>query len=417
VGAPPAPVRPPRPRRAPKLFKKANGFHYALFYDGRRQPARKWIALLTTSQRQARRVFAPMEDAWLTGKWDPWRDPWGTSTTVAEAAERYLASRGRKWRESTTAPWNVKFFGRFVAALPPGLLVEHVRPADVDAFTNAPTSAAMGANGGRARSPETVRTYRAALLAFFAWCIEAGLCETNPAAATERPGKVRRPPEHLTPDQFRRLLAEIRSDAALKRALGRAGRPGGRAVVWLADAVELAVYTGLREGELVRLRWRDVELAGGADGRTASVRVRHTARGKAKTEGSVGDVPLVSPAVALLRRLHDERADEDPDGPVLASPAPGPDGRPRPMSVTTLQKRFKHYAARVGVDADVHVHSLRKTTATWLASQGVPMQVIQRVLRHSNVQVTSGAYAGVWDDSVRREVERAFAGLLGPAPE
>jgi integrase len=230
------------------------------------------------------------------------------------------------------------------------------------------------------------------LRGFFSWCVERHLADRDPTADLEPAHVPSKPPEHLTVAGLRKLLDTMATDATLKRARGKVA---GREVVWLADVVELAVYTGLRRGELERLRWRDVDLD------ALLLYVRNTARGQTKTR-SERAIPLVPQAAALLQRLQGERTSEDGDAPILTSPHGGP------ISARVASAAFKTYVVKAGLDG-ITFHSLRKTTATWLASAGVPMQITQRVLGHTTVTTTERHYADVWTDDVRRELERAFS--------
>lgn len=407
------PPRPLRPRRAPTLYAKESGYYYALFYDGRRRPPRKWVALATKNERQARRLFAKMEAAWLAGTWDPWRDEWksGKAPTLAEAIEAYAAERVARgeWRPKTKAD-RLGRLRLFAAALPPGLHLEQVREADVRAFVDrAPQRPGPGKVGGarNVRDPNRLssgsrRTYHSILAAFFAWALRERMVEDDPMGGLEKAKRVKSPIVHFTPAQIERLLKELHADLARKRARGRMRGPYPRQVVWLEDVVQLALYTGLRLGELPRVRWCDVDL----DERL--VHVRSTELGRVKTPGSEAPVPLVAPALALLRRLQDERPNEDANAPVLLSPAPGPDGRPRPFSPGTAERNLKRYARLAGLPEDLSFQALRRSTGTWLLSRGVSLEVVQRVLRHESYRTTEEAYAELWDASVRADLDRAF---------
>ena len=404
--------RPPRPRRAPKLYKHPRtGFYYSLFFDADRQPKRKWFALATDQKRRAMKLHQQADEAYFAGSFDPWRDGLAeTGVPVAKAIDRYLAAREADgtWRP-TTARWQRDTLGRFAASLPAGLAVQHVRADDVRAWAYAkPSENAHASKSEDTRTAQTRRTYLSAVRQFFAWCIEAKLAETNPADDVRRPdlGAESGVIEHLRPEQFSRLLALIRAEAARTAAMRERRGNAATSVVWLIDVVEMAAYTGLRLGELHRLRWQDVDL----EGRT--LYVRNTARGKTKT-GRERAVPLVGPAVGVLRRLEAARVDEAGATPVLLSPA-RTDGL-RPFSKEVASRRFREFVRLSGLPVTIHFHSLRKTFATWLASTGVQMQHVQQALGHANLRTTAELYASVWDESTRAEMDRAFASLFGDA--
>ena len=411
--------RPPRLPRAPKLHKHPrSGYFSAVFYDPARTPVRKWYALHTDVEKRAMRRFIAAEDAYMAGTLDPWR-PQPTAAvaeptarlSVQAAAERYAAERlaDGSWRERT-ADNNLTRLVAFAGSMAPGLSPAHVTASDVKRFVHAaPATGARNVRDEKRLTPGSVKSYLAILRTFFDWCVAQGHADHNPAAAVAAPRLEKRAISHLEPAQFETLLKRLRSDHALKEATGTLWSP--RQVLWLADTVELAVYTGLRSGELVRLRWRDVSLPrtssgdGDAGATAATLYVRDTARGKTKT--GERPVPLVPPATELLRRLEAERTNENPDAPVLLSP----DLRrgEKPINGGQLATAFKKYVLLLGFDEALTPHSLRKTCGTWLLNRGVPMEVVQRMLGHSSLVTTQGSYAQVWDRTVRRQLDAAFS--------
>ena len=409
--------RPPKPRRAPKLYKKG-GWYYTVFYDPARRPVRKWFALQTDRKRHADKLFQQLDEAYMAGTFDPWRDAAAkalgvTYVTLDQAVEKYHDEKlaAGDWRPKT-ARWKKDTLGRFVLSVPRGIGPAHVRPADVAAFVDArPDEGAHHKKDptGQTRTAQTRRTYLAAVRNFFAWCALAGYADENPAVEV-KPAKAPRgvPVEHLRPEQYAKLVEAVHKDADVKRARRRLNGPHAAQIVWAADVFDVAVMTGLRLGELHRLRWADVDLA------SRTVYVRDTERGRTKTEASVRDVPMVNAAAEVFERLHAARPTENARDPVLLSP--DRHGGPRPISTQNASRLFRHYAKEAGLPAELHFHSLRKTFASWLASAGVPMHVIQRALGHATLRTTTDTYAGVWDSTVRSEMSRGFAAAW-PAPD
>jgi len=138
--------------------------------------------------------------------------------------------------------------------------------------------------------PTTANTFRRDLNTFFAWCVDGGLCQTNPAAkATIYKAK----PEPIT------TLSAAQLDAMLAAAED-----------CIRPAVVLAGFCALRQAEIARLDWRNVDL---------KERVVTLDAGTTKTNSRrVVTMPLA--AVAWLAPLaKDKKA-----GPILT---PGPDAR------------------------------------------------------------------------------------------
>ncbi|MEL6614166.1 MAG: site-specific integrase [Bacteroidota bacterium] len=367
----------------------------------------------TRDKRRATREARAYEDAWLEGRWDPWTsDAFTTTADLQDAIEEYVAhkvDRGH-WRERT-AKDRTDRLGRFAETLPPGATVAMVTPEHVEAFIERKP---MGHDANARNvldpsrlSPNAARTYHSQLKGFFAWCVAKGYTEASPVADVDRPAPApREEPVYLSVDQFRRLLQEIRRDRDRKAMAKQLRGPYVRQIVYLVDVFELAAYTGLRPSELRRLRWRDVDRDRGV------LHVRHTDLGRVKKDVE-RVVPILTPAAGVLDRLAEARATENDDHTVLTSPKPLADGTPRPISVQVISRSFRHYARAIGLDG-VSLYSLRRTTATWLASHGASLQIAQRVLGHANVRTTAEHYAGVLPEAVVREADAAMRRAVEP---
>jgi integrase len=164
----------------------------------------------------------------------------------------------------------------------------------------------------------------------------------------------------------------------------------------------IAARTGLRIGELLALRWCDVDLANGR----ITVR-RAVARGKIGTpkSGKGREVPLSDEAVATLRAMKQLRRGED-----LVFCGPG--GR----LLTRGEVKWPLWSACARAEiARCGWHVLRHTFASHLAIRGVPVKAIQELLRHSTIQVTM-RYAHLSPD-VKREAVRLLDGVANGKQE
>ena len=133
--------------------------------------------------------------------------------------------------------------------------------------------------------------------------------------------------------------------------------------------IALLYRTGLRCAEALALRPQDVDLV------TGTVRVHHGKGDVARTVGiDAGAAPLIRHW--LTRR----RAG---DGPLFCTR----DGRP--LGTRYVRRMVARIAAKAGVAKRVHPHGFRHTHAAELAREGVPLNVIQRQLGHSNIGTTS----------------------------
>jgi integrase len=220
-------------------------------------------------------------------------------------------------------------------------------------------------------SPRTVghvhRTIHRALRQAVRWQLLA----RNPASDLELPTVPKSEMVTLTHAQARTLL-----DAAVPRP-------------WLHTLVLLGVATGARLGELLALRWADIDLDTGAARIGASRRIvggRMDVKAP-KTAAGVRTVALGPTTVAALRRLRAEQAGRRLAlGSVYDAASDlvicKPDGRPyRPDSASTM---FRHFVDQAGLPRTVHVHTLRHSAASFLAAAGVPASDIAAQLGHAD---------------------------------
>jgi integrase len=171
----------------------------------------------------------------------------------------------------------------------------------------------------------------------------------------------------------------------------------------------VAAYTGLRQGELWGLHWRDVHLQG-----DPHVWVKYSHQGPPKN-GRRRRVPLFERAAALLTRWR-EIAPESEEGLVFVTKRGGRRGRSDDArwadfyGATTVDgvrvnKRFPGYQTRLELGRDVRFHDLRHTTASHLVmgswGRVWSLPEIAAMLGHSDTKVTE-RYAHLADDHLAR---------------
>jgi integrase len=141
-----------------------------------------------------------------------------------------------------------------------------------------------------------------------------------------------------------------------------------------------AAMSGLRQGELLALRWMDV------DWLSQRIRVRRNyvrgQFGSPKSKRSSRSVPLADVVAAALDGLYKTSAYTADEDLVFAHPHTG-----RPMDRSQLLKRFKRALKRAGV-REVRFHDLRHTFGTRMAAAGVPMRTLQEWMGHRDYKTT-----------------------------
>jgi integrase len=146
-----------------------------------------------------------------------------------------------------------------------------------------------------------------------------------------------------------------------------------------AAAVRLSAYTGLRLGELLALRWSDIDWTGSA--LTVS-RAISAGRETATKSGKIRRVPLPDQAIAALNDLS-QRGDFTATGElVVCNVTTG-----RMLDGSALRRRYKDAQAAAGVHS-MRWHDLRHTYGSLLAASGEELVTIKAAMGHANISTT-----------------------------
>ncbi len=175
----------------------------------------------------------------------------------------------------------------------------------------------------------------------------------------------------------------------------------------------LALATGLRRGELVALRWSDVDFD------AARLFVRQAAAldgyqmsfGRPKSRASIRTIALDGATITELNDWQDIQRHEhellgaDPELVFTFA-----DGKPiHPQSLGRTWDRI----VRASDMEPITLHAIRHTHATMLLLTGVPLKVVSERLGHSSVQITADTYQHVLDH-MQQETAAKVGELLGP---
>ena len=154
----------------------------------------------------------------------------------------------------------------------------------------------------------------------------------------------------------------------------------------LQPFIRLALHTGCRKGELLKLNWVRVDLQAGL----IRLEAEHTKTGKRRA------VPINSEArKALLDRLR-FRAEHCPESPWVFCNKDG-------CRVKDVKRSFATACRRAGI-LDFRIHDLRHTCAAWLVSAGVPLAEVRDLLGHQTIQMTE-RYAHLSPENIRQAVK------------
>lgn len=237
------------------------------------------------------------------------------------------------------------------------------------------------ANGSRAK-------IRNIMSSIFRHGLRHELVQSNPITLVRQSAKRERTPVILTVEELRRLFAALN-----QREL----------VLILVDA-----FTGLRMGELIGLKWEDIDFKGMNIHVRRSVVDQEVTEGK--TEASIKPVPMPDCIAKELLGWYRESTYTQPGDWVFASPhAKGT----LPYWPQTLMRYFiKPAAARVGITKKIGWHTFRHTFSTLVKSLGVDAKVVQGLLRHASFKTTMDVYTQEMDEPKRAAQSRLVKAIL-----
>lgn len=314
--------------------------------------------------------------------------------TFQQAAERYVHHvehvMGRK--ASTVQDYRI-MINRHLASHFHTKALERIKPEDIASYITAKSRDGLAV--------KTVTNHLNFAHGVFQFAIKRGWATSNPVAATDRPRAAQADPDirFLNNEELEALLRAAERDDVLG--------PTDHALY------TLAAMTGLRQGELVALRWRDIDPVAGV----VRVRRNYTRRawGTPKSKRSSRAVPLAGRAAAELERHFERSAYRAEDQLVFCHPHTG-----NPYDASKLRERFYEtmtlagMGERCGRNGGITFHSLRHTFGTRMAAVGVPMRTLQEWMGHRDFTTTL-VYADFAPDPAAGQAfaERAF----GSAPQ
>jgi len=232
--------------------------------------------------------------------------------------------------------------------------------------------------GGAGIAKRTLGTFSAML----SWATEHDLVTENPAKGLRLPAQ-RSLERFLSREEAARLLAtldEMTADKSLSEAH--------------ADIVRLLLFTGARKGEIVGLRWSEIDL----DRRRLVLPPERT---KAGGKTGVRRIPLSGNAAEILSARTRETDD-------YVFPSRRGDG-----ATTEMQSSWEAIRKRAALPG-VRLHDLRHSFASFAVADGESLFLVGKVLGHASMAMTE-RYAHLADDPLQALAERNARRIGGAA--
>lgn len=288
--------------------------------------------------------------------------------TVSEYLERWLndSVKGSVWA-STHASYQ-RQVNRYIVPALGRMKMKKLTPAHVQGMYRSMLD--------RGLSARTVQYAHAVLRRSLKQAVRWGMIPRNPCDDTDPPKIQREGIRPLDQEQTRRLLKAAE---------------GERHEAFYI----LAVHTGMRPGELLALRWEDVDLE------AASLRVSRTlSEGKftaPKTAKSRRRIDLTAGSVRALRNHRKSQLEERmklaglwQDHELVFPSSVG-----TPLSHRNVVRSFKAVLHRASLPATVRLYDLRHTCATLLLSRNIHPKYVQELLGHASIALTLDTYSHV----------------------
>ncbi|PAQ09720.1 site-specific integrase [Mesorhizobium temperatum] len=367
-------------------------------YDAAGKRRRKWHTFETTSKRKAEEECARLITELKSGNYvEP------TKQTVAQFLDEWIA-----FIKPSVAPKTLERYTELcrknIVPLMGDVVLAKLKTDRIDAaFTKALRSGRSDGTGGL--SPHTVHHMRRALIKALEQAVTWERLAKNPARAT-------------TPPKVERKRMTV-YDAAQTGALLDALRPSR-----LFVPVLLAVMCGLRRGEIIALRWRNVELGDNLRQLSVVESAEQTDAGdvryKEPKSGRARTIALSSTVITELKAHRARQAEEQ----LRLGIRPGPDSfvvaqidgsalQPRSLTREWTKNKIIQRSAL----PRIRFHDLRHTHASQMLSSGVHPKIASERLGHSSIGITLDLYShvmpGMQADAAER-VDEAIQRALKP---
>ncbi len=203
------------------------------------------------------------------------------------------------------------------------------------------------------------------LKAFFNKAIEMNYLKFNPVSRIKRIKIPEKLPTFFSRDEFSKLLSVIDKED-------------------VKDLVIFAVNTGLRQGELLNLQFRQVNFSNRTiilDNQT------HITKSK-----RIRSVPLNETAFNIIQKRNNGR-----DQNVFTLKESG-------IKQDWIVHNFKKYVLKAKLNPKLNFHSLRHTFASWLVQKGISIYEVSKLLGHADIKTTE-IYAHLRSDDLRNAVQ------------
>ncbi|MBI5020560.1 MAG: site-specific integrase [Ignavibacteriales bacterium] len=310
------------------LYKRKNQIYYiGYFIEGKLF----WRSTEETQKSKALKVLSEFKEL-LKQKNKP--------KLLSEFISEFISFAEKNYQKSTVVIFKLAL--NYLLTIIGDLFLPHITPKHADTYKTA--------RQGQV-SLTTVNVELRQLRSAFNTALRWQLIDSNPFCKVKLLSIPEKSPVFLAKDDFEKLISIIKE-------------------TWLKEIVIFAVLTGMRRGEIINLRWQDIDLSR----RILNIQSNcayNTKQGKRRI------IPLNATAFHLLSSKQVTSISEY----VFCI-------KEKKISDWHVSHKFKDSVIQAELNDKLHFHSLRHTFATWLVQDGVNIYEVQKLLGHSSVKVT-----------------------------
>jgi len=313
----------------------------------------------------------------------------GARTTVIEFLQQWLGTIRESVRPKTLYQYT-QIVRQHISPHLGAIKLKDLRPDQIQALYNEELDKGVSAR--------TVLLTHSVLHKALNQALKLGLIGRNPAQAVSRPKVSHKEMRVLTSDQARTFLSA--AESTRYQAL-----------------FHLALHTGMREGELLGLKWEDLDWV------TRQLQVKRQLQrmsGKGlvfaepKTAAGRRTIVLSKSMVEKLRehmdnqnQVRQQAGEKWQENGLIFPTTIG-----TPMAARNMYEDFKKLLKRIGLPV-IRFHDLRHTAATLMLQQGVHAKIVQERLGHADISMTLNTYSHVLP-SMQEEAAEKLDELLTP---
>ena len=246
---------------------------------------------------------------------------------------------------------------------------------------------------GKGLSDRTIRGIHANCRTALQRAVQEGLIRTNPAVGCKLPPKKAREMQVLTQNEILRFLHQAKEEGYYELFL-------------------LELGTGMRRGEILALKWSDLNFKTGElhIERQVYIIKAEVIISASKTKASIRTV-ILPPSLLKTLAVYKETVDSE-----WMFPSPSNNGRPRNPS--SVRKRLQLILERTGCKK-VRFHDLRHTFATMVLEHGMDVKTLSATIGHVSSATTLDIYSHITDTMQRQaavHIDRKIGGTDAQMP-